>query len=96
MNLTPDAVNAFQSLLTEPKQHALPFESITDLFVKSDICTAKHILAKQYMEYLQRHVPKVILYIIMDNVFGQCNGKDAEGSLGYYLEFKKPLTEAWT
>lgn len=87
MELNPQTVDAYKTLITNPKENNLPFDSITDCFDKSKDVTAKHILAKQYIDYIDKPLPKVILYIIMDQIFGQCNGKDANGDLGYYLKF---------
>lgn len=87
MKINPETINAYTELLLNPSKHGLDFIPLTDCFKKSDTVTAKHVLAKQFIEYLGKPLPKVVLYIIMDNVFGQCDGKDPEGHLGYYLEF---------
>ncbi len=90
LELSPRSVDAYTKLLTNPAEYKLPFQPIGKCFVKSDKVTAKHILAKAYMEHVGPNLPKLMCYIVMDAVFGICNGKDEQGRLGYYLEFKLP------
>lgn len=90
MILNEQTVLVYQELLTNPGGHGLSFKPITECFSKSDTCVAKHELFNSYNEYLGGRLPKVIGYIIMDNVFGVCSGKDESGNLGYYLQFNKP------
>lgn len=85
--LNPETIDAYKTLITKPKENGLPFDAITECFDKSETVTAKHILAKQYIDYIGKPLPKVILYIIMDDLFGQCTGKDKNGDLGYKLKF---------
>lgn len=85
MNLTPQTIAVYQELITNPVKYGFEFTPITDFFEKSDIITAKHVLAESYILHVRERLPKLILYIIMDNIYGQCNGKDAKGNLGYYL-----------
>jgi hypothetical protein len=89
MEVNQESVRAHQTLLMEPAKYNLKFRAIQDCFEKSDTVTAKHILAKQYMEKEAKMLTKIMCYIVMDNVFGQCNGKDSNGNLGYYLTFKE-------
>lgn len=88
IQLTPEVINAYKTLITNPKEHGLEFKPLTECFEKSDLVTPKHILAKEYLDYIQKPLPKVILYIIMDEVFGICDGKAESGDLGYHLIFK--------
>ncbi|QIK58778.1 hypothetical protein G7050_02545 [Dysgonomonas sp. HDW5A] len=87
MNLTPETVSAYKELITNPQNHGLELTSITDFFIKSDKVTAKHILARAYIDHIQKPLPKVILYIIMDEIYGQCSEKADDGNLGYRLTF---------
>lgn len=87
MHLTPEAVSAYKELITEPNKHSLELTAITDFFIESDKVTAKHILAKAYTDHIQKPLPKVILYIIMDEIYGQCFEKGDDGNLGYRLTF---------
>ena len=94
MILNPQTIDAYKELLLNPSKYNLDFRPITDCFVKSDNVTAKHILAKKFTDYLNKPLPKVILYIVMNQVFGQCDGKDTDGYLGYHLQFTEPPTKA--
>lgn len=92
MTITPEVVEAYKIAITKPKENGLPFEPIQDLFEKSETVTAKHILAKQYAEYIAKPIPiipKLILYIIMNELFGPYTATDENGNLGYYLKFKE-------
>lgn len=88
MILTPETVSAYKELITDPQKHGLELIAITDFFVKSDKVTAKHILAKAYIDHIQKPLPKLILYIIMDEIYGCCRLKDENGNLGYNLTSK--------
>jgi hypothetical protein len=90
MVLNQETVAAYKTLITEPAKHGLiDIIPVTEFFEKSEKVTAKHILAKAYMDHVARDLPKVILYIIMDEIFGICDGKDEDGLLGYHLTPKK-------
>lgn len=92
MLINTESINAFQTLVTDPKKYNLKFRPITDCFEKAEQVTAKHILAKQYMVYMTymgADMPKLVCYIVMDNIFGLCDGTDTEGLLGYHLKFKQ-------
>ena len=85
MNLNPETVNAYKTIMLDPGKYGFKFKGIKEVFIKSKKCTANHILFKQYIEYINKPLPKVLFYIIMMEVFGQCNGKD-NSDLGYFLE----------
>lgn len=87
MTLTPEVVSAYKELITNPKKHGLELTAITDFFIENDKVTAKHILAKAYADHIQKPLPKVIIYIIMDEIYGQCSEKADDGNLGYKLTF---------
>ena len=87
MDLTPETVKAYETLLTKPKENGLKFRPINECFEKSETVTAKHILAKQYINEVNKPLPKFFVYIIMDKLFGQCDGKDKNGYGGYHLKF---------
>lgn len=90
IQLTPELIDRYQSWLTDPKAHNLPFEALHECFEVADTVTAKHILAEQYIKRINRKIPKIIIYVIMDREFGECDGKDENGFLGYDLR----LTES--
>jgi len=91
MVLSKEAVDAYKVLLTNPKNNNLPIEPITDVIVKSDTVIAQHILFKDFLSYLHSKLPnadlpKVIFYILLEEIFGPCTGKDETGCAGYHLK----------
>jgi hypothetical protein len=98
MQLNEQSVNAYKTILSNPSEHGMDFRPITECFEKSETATAQHILFKQYLEYLQKPLPKIIFYIVMAEIYGAPNGFDQEhrfgnhpnapGCLGFYLKFK--------
>ncbi len=89
LQLTPEVIDAYKTLITDPKKHDMDFDAITECFEKSETVTAKHELADAYINHINKPLPKLILYIIMDDIFGQCNGRDKKGNAGYFLKFNK-------
>lgn len=94
IQLSPGLVAAYKELLTNPKKNGFDFRPITECFREIETVTPKHELFNVYIEYLQKPLPKVIFYIIMDELYGNLTGRamDAEGKsgyLGYKLEFIK-------
>jgi hypothetical protein len=89
MELNQQSVDAHLKLLSDPKAYGLPFRPIEECFEKSETVTAKHILAKEFIENEVPSLHKLFCYIVMDKVFGLCDGKDEKGSLGYHLKFIK-------
>lgn len=63
------------------------FKPFDQLFKPSEKVTAKHELYEQFVTHTNCLIPKIFIYIVMDELFGQCNGKDEDGNLGYYLHF---------
>ncbi len=88
LSLNPEMVDAYKQIILDPIKFKMTFTPLQTYFEKSDTVTAKHILAKSYINHIQRDLPKVVLYIIMNDVYGQCRDKDADGHLGYYLKVK--------
>ena len=87
IQLNESTVEAYQRLVCNPSVYNLQFRSITECFIKTEEVTAKHILAGQYIKNETPLLPKLLCYIIMDNIFGQCDGKDQDGHLGYHLKY---------
>lgn len=94
IRLSPGLVAAYKELLTNPKKNGFDFRPITECFREIETVTPKHELFNVYIEYLQKPLPKVIFYIIMDELYGNLTGRamdaeDKSGYLGYKLEFIK-------
>lgn len=86
MILNEQTVETFKSLLMTPEKHGLDIPKLEDCFLVSEKPTAKHLLYEQYIEKVQKNVPKVIFYIIMDEKYSV--GKSEDGNLGYFLIIK--------
>jgi len=64
---------------------------IEQYFQPSDICIPKHELFKQFIEGTKwKGLPKIIFYILMDDIFASAISKAPCGNLGYSLELIKP------
>lgn len=63
------------------------FKPFDQLFVPTEIVTAKHELYEQFIADTNCQIPKIFIYIVMDDLFGQCIDKDKDGNLGYKLSF---------
>lgn len=56
-------------------------------FSPNDIVVANHELFDQWREATQRYkLPKLVFYILMDEVFGATSQKDSNGNLGRKLK----------
>lgn len=93
MQLSKELIEAVKDGVTNPEKHGFQITPIQDFFVKSETVTANHILAKAYIDHVPGDLPKVFVYIIMEQVFGPCNGKDAKGDLGYFLQVVDPIPQ---
>ena len=84
MTLSPESVEAYKKLMTEPKENGLDFQPLSKVFEKIEDATAKHLLYEQYLQKINKtkdQLPKVFFYIIMDETYQQ--KKVADGNLGY-------------
>lgn len=84
MILDEQTVNEYKKMLSNPKEYNLPFKSLRELFIPSDKAVAKHILYEDYQKAIDRNIPKIIFYIIMDEIFPVSKAED--GNLGYLAE----------
>lgn len=84
MNLTPETVAIYEDLLDNPGKYNCSYKPLKDCFVSCDEAIAKHILFKQYKDYLQKPLPKVMFYIIMDKRYQISLAPD--GNLGYNVK----------
>lgn len=87
MVLSPETVNAYKELLTNPQKHGLSFKPMNECFEETEEVTPKHLLFEAFSNYLQKPLPKVIFYIIMDELYSHLIGKDETmKDLGYRLK----------
>lgn len=89
MNLTPQTVDAYKTLMTKPEENGLDFPSLENCFDHFDPGTPKHILYKEYVELIRKPLPKIIFYIVMDQIYFKGIVKCPDGNLGYQLKIKK-------
>ena len=88
MILTTEAVDAYQELMTNPQKHGFEFPSLKDVFEETEGATAKHILFKQYIDLINKPLPKIFFYIIMDKLYH--TKKASDGNLGYCVKIVYP------
>lgn len=87
MVLSPETVNAYKELLTNPQKHGLQFKPLHECFEEIEEVTPKHLLFEDFANYLQKPLPKVIFYIIMDELYFHLIDKDEKtNNLGYRLK----------
>lgn len=87
MVLSPATVNAYKELLTNPQNNGLSFKPLNECFEETKEVIPKHILFEAFLNYLQKPLPKVIFYIIMDELYPHLIGKDENtNDLGYRLK----------
>ena len=84
MELNENSIAAFKTILTNPLKYGFSFKSIIDCFDKTEEATPKHILYNQYVEYIQKPLPKIFFYIIMDEMYEQ--KKAANNDMGYMVK----------
>jgi len=88
MLLNEQSIAAYKKILSEPHNHGLSFRPITSCFEISEDVTPKHILFNQFSTEAPM-CPKLIFYIIMDELYPNLIGKAKTegGELGFYLKF---------
>jgi len=94
MELSTRSVAAYRAILEDPKKFGFPFRPIQEMFDQSEEVTASHLLFQAFQEEVPG-LPKLMFYIILEEIYGGPNGKDKNGNLGYHLSFK-PTPQKWT
>lgn len=87
IHLTPQTVAIAKDILYSGFEGKHP--AFKNCFEYSDTVTAKHILYEQYVKKTQTVIPKVFIYIVMDQAFGCPILKDEKGNLGYKLKISE-------
>jgi len=93
--LCEESVAAYKELMTNPESHGLTdMKPLKDCFVEVEQATPKHVLYNQYVELIGKPLPKVIFYIVMDEIYGKLidytfNALGVHGDLGYKLSIVK-------
>lgn len=92
MTVTPELIDGYKEILNDPVKFKLPYKPFKECFVESDTITPKHVLAGQYLNYMNNSaLNKFIIYILMDDAFGFCHGKAANGDAGYKLKINPKI-----
>lgn len=86
IRLTPEAVDAYTKILVSPADYGMPFKPIGEILIESDVAIPAHILFKEFIDVIQKPLPKVMFYIIMDNLFAHTRSKAPNGDMGYKLK----------
>lgn len=86
MTLTEDLILTYKQMLSNPEKHNLQFPSLREIFLPSETAIAKHIVYDKYQKIIDKNIPKIVFYIIMDEMFPQKKAED--GNLGYVVKFK--------
>ncbi len=87
MILNKESVDAYKELITRPKENGLDFPALDELLEQHEEGTPKHILFQQYIDIIKKPVPKVMFYIIVDELY-PAMVKCADGNFGWKLKIK--------
>lgn len=82
--LNAETVALYKQMLTQPEKFQQTYKPLKDCFAASETATAKHELFAQYSDYIKKPLPKVMFYIIMDELYPV--GKASNGCSGYFLK----------
>lgn len=75
-------------------EHAKEEVNIQQYFIVSEVCIPKHLLYKEFTEKTKwKGLPKLIFYILMDDLYPNSISKAADGNLGYCLELKEGVDD---
>ena len=86
--ITPETVALVKDILMSGIKGKYP--AFDKCFVEAETVRAKHLLYQDYVERTGCQIPKVFIYIVMDDILGMPHGKaeekeNAPGCLGYRL-----------
>jgi hypothetical protein len=82
MILNPEAISAYKTILCDPSKHNLQFPAFPDCFEPCEEITPSHILFEQYCKFIDREIPKIVVYILFEESFIKLRGKAKDGILG--------------
>jgi hypothetical protein len=91
ITLSSETVDAYKELMISPKTHGLEMPSLSECFEEADTATANHILFDEYIKRVQRPVPKIVFYILMNELYRPNLVKCADGNYGYKLKLTDQL-----
>ncbi len=77
-------------------EHAKKEINMQQYFIRSKEFTPKHLLFKKFIEGTKwKGLPKIIFYIIMDELYPRSIGKAKCGNLGYSLDLIEKTYEVY-
>lgn len=100
IHLTPQTIAQYKDFLTHPEKYPnCDYKPLHEIFTENDTVTPQDILYQQYIQYINKPLPKFIFYIIMEEEFPQFKDKEPliedelkhnklSGRIGYKLKLK--------
>ena len=89
--LTPAVIRRFTDFLVNPHEYNFDYKPLKECFVEGDHYEPQHLLYQQYVDYIQKPLPKVVFYIIMQEQFPEYFGKDDRPGTRHDLGYKLKL-----
>lgn len=87
MILSPEAIAAFSKILHHPKDYDMSFRPFPEMWEPAETARANHLLFEDFQAEVP-NCPKLVFYIIMNEIHGLPCDKDEEGRLGYKIRYK--------
>lgn len=79
-------IESYKEILKNPKAYNLNMKPFNEYFIESEIVTAQHILAESLMK-INTAIPKMVIYLLFVEFYGNAREVDTNGDLGYRLSF---------
>lgn len=89
ITITEELVANVKVGMLDPKAAGRPQRPLSEIFTPADEVTAKHVLAGCLKAYDYPRMPKLLIYIIMDEIYGVAKDKDKSGAAGYHLQYNQ-------
>ena len=101
--ITPDVIDLYKDLLVHPDKYGCAYQPLHEAFVGCDEVTPQDKLFEQYLNYINKPLPKVVFYIIMQEEFPEFRAVEPlekisrklikGGCAGYRLKLKTDMTD---
>lgn len=102
LTITPDVIGRYKDLLVHPEKYGCAYQPLHEAFVECDEVTPQDTLFIQYLDYIEKPLPKVVFYIVMQEEFSEFRaiepiektprGIVKGGRFGYRLKLKEGLS----
>lgn len=97
MQLNIATINQYKDFLENPQKYECNYKPIKECFAPSKYVTPQDKLYELYVAHIDKPLPKVVFYIIMQELYDEYRGKapydektKKGGELGYYLRVDVP------